>query len=238
MPKSWCIYLGGVVLLVLGMSAVGRPCLADEEKGGDSEPDRVYAFVKANVIGKTLERKTTAKIANDKVEAEFVRRMQFLNLTRTAETISFHAIVIIKQKNYDLDDRGQRLDKPPQVTDRSLVTRYMVRQMKSTGKLVGSLTLLIFSTQEPGAPDGLQIGMEGGSMVMVQTTSLYDDFFGAAGAFKPGASRTKWTFSVEGGKLRLTTHDKAFDVDPETLERTPWKSERAPYVDNEIESLF
>ncbi len=234
---KWCVH-SGCVLLVVTFPFADHRVAAAETKGVDSEADQVYRFLDENLIGKTLERKSQKKIANDTVEAEFVRRMQFLNLTRTAETISFDLIALIKQTNYDLDDRGRRLDKPPQVTDRSLVSRCMVRRLKSTGKLVGSLTMLTSSTGEPGTPDGLQIRMEGGSLVMVQTTSLYDDFFAAAGAFKPAASRTKWMFSVEQDQLRLTTQEAICDVDPATLERKPWKSDRAPSVDYEVESLF
>src|SRR3954447_7032893 len=74
--------------------------------GGDvraSEKDDVISFLKKNVIGRRLEHRSTDKIANNTVEAEFSRESVFANLQETADGFTFDKLIVIKQTNWDLD---------------------------------------------------------------------------------------------------------------------------------------
>jgi Ca-activated chloride channel family protein len=188
-----------------------------------NELDRVYRFLESHVIDRTLECQIITKITGDQVEAEFQRRAKYVNLVRTPIAVRFDAIVLIKQQNYDLDKDGQRLDKPPYIKDRSSVIRYTVRTAQSTGKLIGTSALVTSSMKEivEGSGEALQVSLEGDRLTMVGSTPLYDDYFAPGGKYKPGAGRTTNEFHVQDGKLRLRSHELGFDVNPETLIRTP-----------------
>jgi hypothetical protein len=72
-----------------------------------------------------------------------------------------------------------------------------------------------------GSGEALQVSLEGDRLTMVGSTPLYDDYFAPGGKYKPGAGRTTNEFHVQDGKLRLRSHELGFDVNPETLIRTP-----------------
>lgn len=147
-------------------------------------------------------------------------------------------VVVIKQKNYDLDEKGVRVAKPPVVRDRAMASRIELRLMQSTKRVIGTGLGLTNSLQDPGADAmTVRIRLKEGKLEMIEGSSLYSDLFGPAGTFISGASETTTLFEVHDGKLSATTTERAFAVDPETLERRPLPH-HVVLKGTEIESLY
>lgn len=216
--------------------------LASNANPDDVEPvdeiDTVQSFLEENVIGRTLETRITSQITGSSLEAEFHRRTHYQNLIRTPEALSFDVVFLVKQKNYDLDENGKRLDKPPQVKDRNLVIRYSVRQLKSSGTLVGLQRVLTNSLTDPtGAGSAVQMSVKNSRLILTASTPLYSDHFAAADKLKTGASKITNEFWTEDQKLKSKIHEFGYDVDPETLERTP-SGHDIKFEEVEIDSLW
>lgn len=220
--------------LVLNSSGLGFA--ADQPSA--SQFDAAMDFVEKNLIGRTLELKTGAKIAGGSLETEFIRRIKFLNLVRSKDAATFDEIGLIKQKIWDLDKDGKRINEMPRVEDRQLVLRIGIRESKATGELIGASEVLTSSYMRPtGAGTAVRMWFKNDRLFLEQTTPLYSDFFAKGGAFKPGASIVLTEFFVKDGKVHSSFVEKAFDVNSKTLERT----QSGPDVSSsevEIEGLF
>ncbi len=217
--------------LALGALIVPAPA---EPPSGESERAQVVKFLKANVIGKTLEITINSKIDMGKVETEFNRRVTFCNLVESDKGIRFAEIAVIRQTNFDLDANGKRIGAGRRV-DRTVMVNWEVGERLSTGKLVGFGTFPVNTAVSPAGEFGtLTMGMEDGKLVMMRSTGLYSDFFAAGGKFKPGAADTRIEMTVVKGKLERTATETPYDVDPKTLKRTP-AGEPATLVDRQVD---
>jgi len=68
-----------------------------------------------------------------------------------------------------------------------------------------------------------------------ETLPGYLDLVAARGKYKPGSWDSKTTVSLVEGKLRIQYDITNFDVDPDTLQRTPLKEKVQTFVAKEIE---
>ena len=74
-----------------------------------------------------------------------------------------------------------------------------------------------------------------GKLSWNETVPGYVDVMAAKGTYKPASFDASYTFSVVEGKLRTVYDEVFFDVDPDTLKRTPTKEKIPPMVANELE---
>jgi hypothetical protein len=80
-----------------------------------------------------------------------------------------------------------------------------------------------------------QVKVVDGKLSWKETLPGYADFTAAEGKYKPGSMDGKYTFSIVDGKLRTEYEATRFDVDPDTLERTPEKNKLPLFVSKEID---
>src|SRR5688572_23158347 len=92
-------------LSALLLAFVATSALADEP--ATDERDRVYDFLKANVIGKSLGFANVSQNSDKTLEYDFKRTMRYRNLVKTERGLAFDVFVIIQQTNYDVTD-GKR----------------------------------------------------------------------------------------------------------------------------------
>ncbi len=229
------------LLALLACAALGGTALvADDEKRAEtSDRAQVMKFFKANVIGKTVATpKTTSKLDNNKMEGDFEDQTTFNNFSETAEGFRFDIVGVSKESRHDLDKDGKRV---PPGRDLSGVTivRYEICERASTKKLTGTARLLSTTAKFPNQ-DGtvilvMQVKVVDGKLSWNETQPGYGDFTAAKGKYKPGSFDGKYTFSIADGKLRTEYDYTRFDVDPDTLQRTPEKNKLPVFVATEIE---
>ncbi len=198
----------------------------------------VADFVESNLVGKTLETKVTSKISDDTLETEFHRRTMYTNLVRTDDTATFDAIVLIRQKLWDLDSNGKRTTDEPRVKNRALVIRYGVHASKATGDAIGTSSILTNSiAPTPGQGSGIQMRVKDKKLILVVSTPMYFDAFAKDDKYRPAASTATTIFSVTEEKLTAETVEIGYDVNPTTLERSP-SGHEVRLKDAEIPGLF
>ncbi len=212
--------------------------VADEKKSDASDRAQVIKFLKEHVIDKTVAApKTSFKLDNNKLEVDSDYQTAFNNFAETREGISFDVTVVAKQTLYDLDKEGKRI-LPGRDLSGTLVQRYEFGERASTQKMTGIARVLSMTIKIP-SQQGMVTLVTGvkiahGKLSWNETTPGYGDFLAADGKYKPGSEDGSYTFSIVEGKLRTEYHTKGFDVDPDTLQRTPLKEELPPQVAKEI----
>jgi hypothetical protein len=92
-----------------------------------------------------------------------------------------------------------------------------------------------FPSQEGTAVLVTGVKVVGGKLSWDETLPGYGDFTLARGKYKPGTFDGKYTFSTVDGKLRTEYELARFDVDPDTLKRTPEKNKLPVFVAKETE---
>lgn len=182
-------------------------------------------FLRTTVIGKTLTTKSVRKIAKDTVEADFERSTTFSNLMSTDGGIFFDEIVNIKQTDYNIDEKGKRTG-PFFNKDRQLVARHAVREMKSTGVLVGRYTIL--SSTDPIAAFATMdeiLNVKDDELTMTQTTALYSDCFAANNTYIACARDGEQRYYVNKDGLQRQENSRIYGYNAKTLTR-----EEKPYA--------
>jgi hypothetical protein len=221
--RSACLALVANLLCLTGM-----PTAADA-----GEREEVLAYVKKNVIGKTLEVRITSKIVNDKIETEFARRTTFTNLVETSSGLAFDEIAVINQVLFDLDEQGKRKS-PGRREDRAVVRRHEYSARKSSGHVLGVGRIILNSSSDPtGVAYSERIALRGDSLIIHISGIGYDDFFAPGGRFEPATSDSREEFSVRDGKLRRVTKTTSYDVDPATLKRSEKRRDESELIDTE-----
>lgn len=209
-------------LIPTPVSAAGNPkaIVAQSTATPLTERDQIYDWIQANLVGKTISLSSTTKIDEGRIEAEFSAKRTFTNLQKTTQGLTLDNFTIIEQTNYDLDDNGQRMG-DPRNKNRVNLSRWFIKQKKSSGKVIGYSTGISSTSSDPtGSASQLSMKLESSRLILNTSTVGYSDFFAQGGQYKPGASATTSVYEVVNGKLRLETTSKVFNVDPETGERT------------------
>ena len=216
---------------------------ADEPKSNgktiDSDRAQVTKFFKEHVIGKTLATpKTTFKWDDNKMEGDYEDQTIYNNFTETAEGFAFDVTSVSKQTLYDLDKEGKRLQ-PGRDFSGTFVGRYEICERASTKKLTGISRPLSTTIKAP-SPEGtatLVTGMKvaGGKLTWNETLPGYEDDLGLKGQYKPGSWDMKMSMSIIEGKLQIEGDQTNFDVDSDTLKRTPRKEKLPIFVTKEID---
>jgi hypothetical protein len=230
-----------LTITLLACAALGGTALvaADEKKDQPSDRAQVMAFLKKHVVGKTLATpKTTIKFDDGKVEGDYEDQFTFNNFSERAEGFGFDLVTVSKESRHDLDKDGKRVV-PGRDTSGNTVWRYEICERASTKKLTGTARIVSTTKKSPNQ-DGTVILVTGvkvvdGKLSWNETQPGYGDATAAEGKYKPESFDGKYTFSITDGKLRSEGDFTLFDVDPETLQRTPVKDKPPLLVAKEIE---
>jgi hypothetical protein len=226
---------------VLLCSALNALDLVTAQEPESEQTDRlmVSKFLKNHVMDKTVAKpKTTSKLADNKVESDKEERLTFNNFTETPHGFNFDETMVIKETRYDLDANGKRLLSGRE-TIGTAVFRYEIRERVSTQKLTGTFREVSKTFNTPSR-EGVAILITAartveGKLLFSETVPGYLDLLGPNGKYVPGSWDSKGTFSMVEGKLQAVWETTLFDVDPDTLNRTPRKDKLPPSVFKELE---
>jgi hypothetical protein len=210
-----------------------------EPKGQDGDRAEIVKFLKEHVMGKTLATpKTIFKVDGDKVEGEYEDRTIFNNLSETEHGFSFEVTTIMKDTRYDIDKDGKRIQ-PGRDLSGTEVFRYEFGERTSTKRVTG-IGRMISRTTKGASFEGTAILVTGvklanGKLSWNETQPGYVDLSASKGGYIPGSFDSKYLFSVVDGKLVTEYEAKRYDVDPETLKRTPTKDTLPPFISKEVD---
>ena len=229
-----------ILASLLACAALSAACVtAEEKKSETSDRALVTNFLKENVIGKTVASpKETTKMDEGRMESDAEDQTTFNNFTGSAQGFGFDMTVANKETRYEMGKDGKRI-LPGRDLSGIEVYRYEIIERVSTKKLTGSVRFLSMTTKVPSRA-GASILVTGvkvadGKLTWNETLPGYLDLISSGGKYKPGSWDGKYTFSLEGGKLRFRAEYMNFDVDPDTLKRTPTKDKLPPFVSKEVE---
>jgi len=202
-----------------------------------SERTQAIEFLKKHVIGRAVVAAPITTFTDQgRVESVYEDQTFFSNLVETANGFGFDLIVIQSGTLYELD-KGERAQ-PGDNLDAVRVYRYEITERKSSGRLVGFARFISSTGTEFDAWSGtiflVQLWLQGGELVVQETQFGYGDFVAAGGASKPIASDGRYRYAIEDGKLAVYYKQTTFDVDPETLQRTPTKDQFQIQISKEI----
>jgi hypothetical protein len=230
-----------IIAITLSCAALsGAPVLtADEKKIESSDRILVTKFLKDHVMHKTVTSpKTTYKLDDNKMETDSEEQTTFNNFTDSEQGFSFDIAIVSKETRYELNKDGKRVQ-PGRDLSGIEVYRYEIVERVSTKKLTGTVILVSMTTKAPsrGGAAILVMGMivSGGKLTWNETLPGYLDLIASGGKYKPGSWDSKNTVSLNKGKLRIEYDITNFDVDPETLKRTPMKENLPLFVATEVE---
>ena len=227
-----CAAVSGFAFLAAGEPKANR-------KAAASDRAQVIAFLKEHVIGKTVAMpKRTDPWEGNKMEVDYEDQMTFNSFAETATGFGFDVTTVMKMTSYDLDKAGKRA-LPGRDFSGTFVARYELCERASTKKITGIARGLSMTMKLP-SQEGTVILVTGvkvadGKLSWNETVPGYVDVMAAKGTYKPASFDASYTFSVVEGKLRTVYDEVFFDVDPDTLKRTPTKEKIPPMVANELE---
>jgi hypothetical protein len=222
-----------LLFIATGLSA------ADEK---NSDRTQVPKFLKEHVINKTIvSPKATYKIDEGRIESDYEDVTTYSEFTESSRGFSFDMTIAKKYIRYDVGADGKRT-LPGIERNPVEVYRYEIGERVSTMKLTGICRML--STTSPStAPSRhgtvmLVTGMRvtDGKLGWLESVPGYLDMAAPGGKFQPGSTDETSTFSIVRGRLRLAGTSVVYDVDPETLKRTPKKEKPIVFVAEEADN--
>jgi hypothetical protein len=222
----------------------GTALLGADEKKAEPKPEAsdraaVTTYLKKHVLGKTVATpKTTFKWDDNKVEGDVEDQTTYNNFSETAEGLCFDMVTVSKITHFDLDAEGKRVP-PGRGFSGTTVLRYELCERASTKKLTGAARFLSTTVKGPST-EGMAVLVTGvkvadGKLSWDETLPGYGDVPAAKGKYRARSFDGKYTFAVVDGKLRVEYDQTNFDVDPDTLKRTPTKEKLPSFVSLEIE---
>ncbi len=202
----------------------------------------VSKFLKNHVMDKTVAKpKTTNKLDDNRMESEQEEQLTFNNFTETPQGFNFDETMVSKQTRYDLDAGGKRI-LPGRDLSGTAVYRYEIRERVSTKKLTGTIRILSKTVNTPSREGAVILitaaRIVDGKLMLSETVPGYVDLVAPKGKYVPGSWDSKGTFSMVEGKLQAEWETTIFEVDPDTLKRTPRKENLPPSIFKEFEQKF
>jgi len=203
-----------------------------------SERMQVINFLRDHVIGKTVYAAPLTTYADDgRLMVVSDDQTFFSNLCETPYGFTYDLTAIARGTRYERDKGGQ-FEQPEGSLIAVRVYRYEMTERKSSGKLIG-FARYISSTNidDPfvGTVFLSRMWMDGGALVVHDSQAGYGDIAGATGQYKPGAYDGKYRYSVEKEQLVVNYEQTNYDVDPESIGRTPSAEKMPAQVSTEIE---
>lgn len=217
--------------VVTAFVSVLFPCitsllLADDNKHETSDRSLVTKFLKEHIIDKTFATpKTSNRLDDNRMESESEDLTTFGNFIVSAQGFGFDMTTVTKETRYDLDKDGKR-KLPGRDLSGTEVYRFEILERVSTKKLTGTARILIKTNSKTPSREGSAMLITGmkvadGKLYWNETLPGYLDLVAAEGKYKPCSWDGKTTCSLVGGKSKIESEYTVFDVDPDTLKRTP-----------------
>jgi len=202
----------------------------------ESQRPAIVEFLRKTVVGKTLaSAPSTFKIDEGKVEVTSEEQVTMTNLIESPEGFQYDMTSVSKAATYDIGADGKRTFAHDYSGVRTY--RFEFKERRCSHELTG-FGRLIVATDKGKDPVGefssVRISMDGGKLVIKESTVGYVDFIAAKGLFKPGAYNQVSRISLDGMKVRLEQDMDLFDVDTATLKWSPAKDKMATEVYQEI----
>jgi hypothetical protein len=205
---------------------------------GAGDRAAVIEFLKESVIGRTVAtpRMTWNRYGN-KTEADIEEQSVIDNLAETARGFRFDLTFVTKGTFYDLDAEGRRI-LPGRPWSGTSVARYEIGERASTGRLTG-FSYTLSTTNKQRRPDGTcwlvtAMRVVDGKLILEETLATYGDSPGPGGTYRPISADSKVVFSIVGGRLHEESDALTFDVDPDTLKRSPGRDKPLKVVWDEV----
>jgi hypothetical protein len=223
--------------ILLAFAALGAA--ADESPAEAGDRAAVMKFLKDHVVGKTVvSPRTAGKRDAGRMESDYEDQTTFGNFAETPQGFRFDVTTVSKETRYELGKDGKRV-LPGRDMSGVEVYRYELCERASTKRLTGTARLLTMTTKVPSREGAAllvtRVTVKDGKLSFNETLPGYLDLVASKGKYKPGSWDSKTTLSLAGGKLRMEYEVTNFDVDPDTLKRTPTKDKLPPFVAKEVE---
>ncbi len=178
--------------------------------GPTDNRDRIYEFLEKNVLGRkfTGAPKRDHRMHAGQTAYDFAVTTTCTDLEKTRSGLKFDMKWTVKQTNYDLDSQGRRTG-TEHLVDREFISRHEVKQMKSTGEVIGHTYVVSFNTPADldftGQTSILRLTLTDGKLTEESFGGTYSDFFAPRGGFYCGWSTSESTFEVKDGKVVFST---------------------------------
>ncbi len=189
-----------------------------------SERDRIFNWINKNMRGKTfIYEKSIKPVDSARIEAELEMHLSYSNLTLTERGFSYDETRVIFRKDHQLDNNGKRTGEF-QVKDRINTRRIVANQINSSGTIRGTVIPLSNSNSNASnvtAGNTQEFILENNILTVTSRAIGYYEHYAGNGIYKPGASDGKTVYELVDDELRITTNYVNYDVDPQTLSRTP-----------------
>ena len=203
-----------------------------------SERTQVINFLRDHVIGKTVYAAPLTTYEDEgRIMVVSDDQTFFSNLTETPNGFTCDLTAIARGTRYERDKAGQ-FAQPEGSLIAVRVYRYEMTERKASGKLIGFARYISSTnTEDPfaGTIFVSRMWMAGGALMVHDSQAGYGDVVGAEGRFKTGAYDGKYRYAVEKNQLVVNYEQTDYDVDPESLRRTPSADKMPAQVSTEIE---
>ncbi|AIZ56972.1 hypothetical protein Mpt1_c11050 [Candidatus Methanoplasma termitum] len=205
------------------------------KKKSDNIVDEIVDFLRKNVNGRTLYTdETTFAIEGGRLLLTYSDQISLSNMFFSKVKYTMDMFVVGKEKITDTKTGNVIKD-----TYSSSLYRYSVAKRQSTGAVTGILTLVASSLMSDTAPEesiasvAWNIKLENNEFSWIEEQMLYRDQIGFDGKYRPIALRTKCRIFVDNGNTVYVHDVECFDVDPETLVRTPSETKYPRFISKE-----
>ncbi len=229
-----------LVLTLIAAIAPNR-LSADDKKVESSDRVQVMKFLKDHVMDRTIvSSKKTYKLDEGRMEVDHEDETKFNNFFESASGFAFDMTIARKTILYDIGKDGKRVE-PGKDLSSSAVSRYEIAERVSTKSLTG-VCRPISTTSSASLPSRqgtvtlvTRIRLSGSKLTWTEIIPGYADIAAPGGQYKPGSTDDHQTFSVIAGRLRFESITTVYEVDSETLKRTPKKEKPIEFVAEEPE---
>jgi hypothetical protein len=203
-----------------------------------SERGRIIEFVERNLIGRTVSSEpVTTSTSDGRIEASYIDQNFFSNLVRSDFGFSFDLTDVTIGRRYTVDEKGQAAELAGSL-DAVRVYRYDMTERPSSGRVVGFARFISSTNTEFDPLVGtcflVHMRLEDETLVVEENQVAYGDFIAPGGERRPVASDSFYRYSVRDGRLVVEFQQTTFNVDPETLERSPTEDRFPPKVSEEF----
>lgn len=199
--------------------------------------NKIYDFLKRTVIGRILETDETIYSQEEgKLEGVYSDQMIFSDLSATENGIQFHMTTVTKEKVYELDHHGDRNRTVKDFTGTS-VFRYELAMRKSTSEITGYVHCISSTvtnhTMEAVVYGVYRMKLENEQLRWNEQQLFYRDTPAGGDCYRPVAFDSSVRFYLIEGKLIFEYIPIYFDVNPETMVKTPSKDKYPSYITRE-----
>lgn len=200
---------------------------------------QVVDFLERHVIGHTVAAQPiTARTNGGRTEITYVDQNFFSNLSQTPDGFGFDLTAVTLGRRYGLDEQGRRVELAGSL-DAVRVYRYELTERPSTGQLLGFARFVSSTNTEfdpfSGACFLSRMRLAGEELIVQDMQVGYGDFVDRGGVRRPIAVDGVYRYTVKDGRLIVQFDQGTFNVDPETLTRTPTGDQFPTQVSEEFD---